>query len=197
MQTAVLGFKRWAALCFGLTLVFAQALPSVAEAAPIKYEVAYTSVGLPGSVGSFNFSFELPDFVSSEGMFALPAPITVPVGASPGANVITHAGTDSCGNWIFGTANEALFGACSFGLFFSDGPAFALMSPATAGFITAPASIAFAGVTGHTQNVVPQFSYAGTATLTVTDLAVAPEPASLVLLGIAGAAFGVRRRRRV
>jgi hypothetical protein len=50
--------------------------------------------------------------------------------------------------------------------------------------VTAPGTVAFSQVSGYTQAMAPQFAYAGSGSLRVTDTAAVPEPTSVTLLGV-------------
>jgi hypothetical protein len=87
--------SRWIGCgALGWMWLIAPAVPGVAEATPIKYAFSYTADPdanpgpSDGTVPSFSFSFVLPDYVTTTGTFALPAPITVGVGGSQGRNTI-------------------------------------------------------------------------------------------------------------
>lgn len=180
-----------------ICMLVAPAFAGPAAASPIRYTFTYTALDLPNVVPGFSFSFELGDYVTTTGMFALPSAFTIPTGGAPGSNTITHAGTNNTGDWVFGNASESISDCCSF-LSFLDGAAIRFAGAAPAGYVMAPGVVSFVLAGGATEAIPGQWTYVGSGSLLVEDLAQVPEPASLMMFGLGLCAVaGWRKHRRV
>jgi hypothetical protein len=164
--------------------------PTSAVAEPIRFTFTYepfpggcpTCQNYPG----FSFSFVTPSFITTTGMFELPAPIAI------GTDTITHAGTNIWRTWVFGNGLGESISDVSWGLGF-DTLAFDFSEfSATSGYIEHPGTFSY-DVQGQTRYLTPpQVSVSGTGTLNVS---VVPEPGTLILVGT-GALVAVERHRR-
>jgi hypothetical protein len=164
-----------------------------AVAAPIRYDFHFTpKAGSPGT--PFSFSFDLPGYVTSTGLFALPSPV------SANGYTFVQAGTNVLGAWVFGGSSVGIND-----IFASAAPTpgelnLALDGTSTSGYITSPGAYFFSVGLAIYGRMVPTgtdvFSE-GTADLTVTDLGPpAPEPASVALLSAGLVCLALLRRRR-
>ena len=179
------------------TVVFVAALvallaPGSAVADPIRLTFTYEPFPTPPGCSvcqnypGFSFSFVMPSFVTTTGMFALPMPIQI------GTDTITHAGTNKLGIWVFGNGvGESVFDV-GWGLGF-DTLAFEFASLNPPGYIDHPGTFSGYFVEGLTSHLTPpQVSVSGTGTVGVS---VVPEPGTLLLVST-GALVGLGRWRR-
>ena len=95
-----------------LTTALVLLMVTVAHATPITYTFAYTAGTSTGTLGepvvpSFDFSFTMPDYVTTTGLFDLPEPVTFFAGVDPLYQTLTQGGWNRHGWWIFGTNGSA------------------------------------------------------------------------------------------
>lgn len=179
---------RTLASAIGVLLLMTVLLPrpATADPAPVRYTFTYQPLEARLYAG-FSFSFMVPDFITTTGPFQLPSPVRI------GADVITHAGTNRSGDWIFGNGIGELISETQTNLEY-DTLTFAFTHPSRPGYITGPGTYSGYQVQGLTSAAVrPQLNVFGPGEI---QASVVPEPGTLVLLGGAAAVAALRRSRK-
>jgi hypothetical protein len=154
--------------------------------ASIIYKFDFTGLtGVTGGTGGdFSITLTYSDYVTTTGMAPAPgAPFATSLGYP-----VAYAGTNNSGQWGFDddTSSSISDSGFSFG-----GESFLFLpSPGHPGYFTAPGIFA-----GSVLGNAP-FAFSGSATLTIIDTSVIPEPATLALLGLGLAGLGFARRKR-
>jgi hypothetical protein len=153
--------------------------------ASIIYKFDFTGlIGVTGGTGAdFSITLTYSDYVTTTGMAPAPgAPLATSLGYP-----VAYAGTNNSGQWGF---DDDTSSSISDSGFFFGGESFLFSPFFHSGYFTAPGI--FAGsVLGNAPSI-----FSGSATLTIIDTSVIPEPATLALLGLGLAGLGFARRKR-
>lgn len=165
-----------------VALVVTACIPAAART--IRYEIDVTPSADTGAP-AFSFAFEMADYITTTGLFPLPASVAV-----PGYNLIV-GGTNSGGDWVFGISGVGINDLFPTAITVPGEWNMVLAGSSRGGFITAPGVVSFSTAAAFVGVPSPDDIYLGTALLRVTDSSVTevPEPSSFALLAIGAAAL--------